>query len=571
MRRVVVVLVVVAVLVSGFAVAVSGTVAAQSAVTQQTIAIRDQLVFDQEALLNVYRCRFGVDTQVVPGGCAGGQPSRFPAGPGVFEGHPAPGDIEIRDRLIGDQEALLNVYRCRFGVDTQVVPGGCAQPGPRDSSSVGPDAGVVPIQAVYLVPQGKSPVVFRAEAIAAGVVEAQRWFRSQTEGRHPLFARDRNSVSVKTIELDRPLSRFAGTTDLADHVREALRLPARTPLLIVMEASFYPDGASDFLCARHSGSVIVFPLANCSFSPEPGDRWPNRFSSVIAHELVHLLGAAWRQRKCAPNYLPIGHVDDDANDVIYAGPGGRNWVNPVLDSGNDDYYLHGRTDCYDIDRNPLLVSEPGVTLTPLTPTPTGIPFQAVYAVPSDVASVAGRESSIASVIGEVQKWYRSQTGGRHPLFARDGPSVSVVTVHLDQPRDAVRDFGRKFHSEIRRMSGLNPQAPLLVIIENPTSGCGHRSYVVGVTTDCVGAQGEDAVWWISVARHLAKALRADIGCGPNSTGVLGYNDDNRDLFYDGPENWDRENLVLDAGNDDYYMHDNDDCYDIADNPLLAPG
>jgi len=515
MRRVVVVLVVVAVLVSGFAVAVSGTVAAQSAVTQQTIAIRDQLVFDQEA--------------------------------------------------------LLNVYRCRFGVDTQVVPGGCAQPGPRDSSSVGPDAGVVPIQAVYLVPQGKSPVVFRAEAVAAGVVEAQRWFRSQTEGRHPLFARDRNSVSVKTIELDRPLSRFAGTTDLADHVREALRLPARTPLLIVMEASFYPDGASDFLCARHSGSVIVFPLANCSFSPEPGDRWPNRFSSVIAHELVHLLGAAWRQRKCAPNYLPIGHVDDDANDVIYAGPGGRNWVNPVLDSGNDDYYLHGRTDCYDIDRNPLLVSEPGVTLTPLTPTPTGIPFQAVYAVPSDVASVAGRESSIASVIGEVQKWYRSQTGGRHPLFARDGPSVSVATVHLDQPRDAVRDFGRKFHSEIRRMSGLNPQAPLLVIIENPTSGCGHRSYVVGVTTDCVGAQGEDAVWWISVARHLAKALRADIGCGPNSTGVLGYNDDNRDLFYDGPENWDRENLVLDAGNDDYYMHDNDDCYDIADNPLLAPG
>ena len=34
-------------------------------------------------------------------------------------------DIEARDKLIADQEALLNTYRCMFSVDTQVVPGGC--------------------------------------------------------------------------------------------------------------------------------------------------------------------------------------------------------------------------------------------------------------------------------------------------------------------------------------------------------------------------------------------------------------------------------------------------------------
>ena len=35
-------------------------------------------------------------------------------------------DVEVRDRLVADQEALLNTYRCMFGVDTEVVPGGCS-------------------------------------------------------------------------------------------------------------------------------------------------------------------------------------------------------------------------------------------------------------------------------------------------------------------------------------------------------------------------------------------------------------------------------------------------------------
>ncbi|WP_419926281.1 hypothetical protein [Candidatus Poriferisocius sp.] len=40
-------------------------------------------------------------------------------------GGPALEDVVVRDRLIADQEALLNVYRCQFNVDTQVAPGGC--------------------------------------------------------------------------------------------------------------------------------------------------------------------------------------------------------------------------------------------------------------------------------------------------------------------------------------------------------------------------------------------------------------------------------------------------------------
>ena len=89
------------------------------------IAARDRLIANQEALLNVYRCRFGIDTQIVLGGRQDGAPARPATQPVIFTGTPTQADIAVRDRLISSQEALLNVYRCRFGIDTQIVLGGC--------------------------------------------------------------------------------------------------------------------------------------------------------------------------------------------------------------------------------------------------------------------------------------------------------------------------------------------------------------------------------------------------------------------------------------------------------------
>ena len=56
-------------------------------------------------------------------------------------------DVVVRDRLIADQENLLNTYRCLFGVDVEVVPGGCpdpvlASPGPAPLSPTQHDIGV---------------------------------------------------------------------------------------------------------------------------------------------------------------------------------------------------------------------------------------------------------------------------------------------------------------------------------------------------------------------------------------------------------------------------------------------
>ena len=94
---------------------------AASAQTAADVAVRDQLIANQENLLNTYRCLFGVDSEVVPGGC----PNPDTVTPGVSPENPTRLDIEVRDGLILSQEALLNTYRCRFDVDTQIVPGGC--------------------------------------------------------------------------------------------------------------------------------------------------------------------------------------------------------------------------------------------------------------------------------------------------------------------------------------------------------------------------------------------------------------------------------------------------------------
>ncbi len=109
----------------------TSTVTAQPApvVTFQDIAVRDRLVADQETLLNMYRCVFQADTDAVPGGCNGTSPARGATVPGSFEGSPTMADLKTRDHLIAAQETLLNTYRCQFSVDTRLVPGGCtAQP-----------------------------------------------------------------------------------------------------------------------------------------------------------------------------------------------------------------------------------------------------------------------------------------------------------------------------------------------------------------------------------------------------------------------------------------------------------
>ena len=118
--------------------AVSAQDAPSGEFTREDIEVRDNLIAAQETLLNVYRCRFGVDVGAVPGGCDDGLPSQGFSRPGEFEGTPTLEEIEVRDELIAVQESLLNTYRCRFDfeIDTHISPESCpGQPGSTGSVS----------------------------------------------------------------------------------------------------------------------------------------------------------------------------------------------------------------------------------------------------------------------------------------------------------------------------------------------------------------------------------------------------------------------------------------------------
>lgn len=101
--------------------------------TAHDVSVRDQLIANQENLLNAYRCMFGVDIHAVKGGCD----SPVQIVPGQAPENPIQSDIDIRDLLIQNQEVLLNVYRCRFDIDTELVADGCGD----DSESDKPDGG----------------------------------------------------------------------------------------------------------------------------------------------------------------------------------------------------------------------------------------------------------------------------------------------------------------------------------------------------------------------------------------------------------------------------------------------
>ena len=118
-------------LVLSFTVAVANAKSPPSdEVPLEQIELRDQLIAAQESLLNAYRCQFDIDNHIVPDGCTDGVPTAGPIQAKPFEGAPTLHALNVRDRLVDDQEALLNVYRCLFGVDTHIVLGGCGEPPP---------------------------------------------------------------------------------------------------------------------------------------------------------------------------------------------------------------------------------------------------------------------------------------------------------------------------------------------------------------------------------------------------------------------------------------------------------
>ena len=206
-------------------------------------------------------------------------------------------------------------------------------------------------------------------------------------------------------------------------------------------------------------------------------------------------------------------------------------------------------------------------------------IQAVYVVPPDVTPLEGQEAAITHEIGEVQEWFDTQTGGRHPIFAGDQDSIAVATVNLSSPLEEFTSL-TPILAEIRAAVPSIEGYALVIYIEgrlNPQHGqaCGWapgRMVVIPIH-NCNIRPLQNSVWphggTYLLAHELTHVLGAVPTCAPNH-GCNGHVvDDRRDLLYLGTEPRDWDNLMLDPGNDDYYNHGRDDCADIVNSPLLG--
>jgi len=251
---------------------------AQSPPSGADIQIRDRLIADQEALLNVYRCRFGIDAHAVPGGCRGARPARPAREPALFTGPPTPSDLAARDELAAAQEALLNVYRCRFGIDAHAVPGGCTDGAPariqeRVSVAAGPASGRC------------------AQAIASGL---QDWERCAWEG----FWDNRNhNPSLADAEAQALVERIWAEVDVEGK-------PASPPT-----TELAPEGAN---CATAVEEGVVVA---CYQHSRHRIRRLDPFLHTLLHETAHALVAlhpsvqACRSRSNPRDYDACAHND----------------------------------------------------------------------------------------------------------------------------------------------------------------------------------------------------------------------------------------------------------------------
>ena len=210
---------------------------------------------------------------------------------------------------------------------------------------------------MYAIPAGVEPVAGRVQLIADAIAEVQAWFRDQTGGRHLRFARDGDGILIVVVNLS---DAGADTDDVMAEIYE--QLGKRGPLAVFGEGEFdaasVPYESGGHSCAHGGRDAVMISMPRCV------DQYSStRLTGLVAHELVHMLGAVPR---CAPNHDGSHHLitySSSEEERAAAGDGTDimdSWVGivplsqAVLDKGRDDYFMHGRDDCWDIAANPLL-------------------------------------------------------------------------------------------------------------------------------------------------------------------------------------------------------------------------
>lgn len=212
-----------------------------------------------------------------------------------------------------------------------------------------PDPSLSRLQVVVAVPLGWPTDPGLVAASEHEVAVALAWLEGQI-GR-PVRMVD---GGARTVELPLDVADLRGDSRavadvVMNEVRAAVDDSSVAPLVIApVRTSTAP--ARQHVCGLGGPAGITIFLGNCDLAPSTTARWPSLTSTVVAHEVVHALGAVG---DCAPGGTADGHVADDPGDLMYSGPlmPGRE---VRLDVDRADYLGHGNAGCPDILDSPLL-------------------------------------------------------------------------------------------------------------------------------------------------------------------------------------------------------------------------
>jgi hypothetical protein len=211
-----------------------------------------------------------------------------------------------------------------------------------------PDGGVVSkYRVMYVLPSdGTDRNLDTDGTIIRTLSSIQRWFASQTGGRHLRLDMSEDALDITFARIGRT---DAAMMSYGDFIRDTLEKElvaggyssANTLLLV------YYDGGHQSRCGSAAtppalvgpvGAIFLkglatssFPCANNPFAATP---WaaPTYIEFTAAHEALHLLGIVSSGAPDFSNY----HVDNDPTDLMYAGA--LPWHPSTLDVTKTNYY-----------------------------------------------------------------------------------------------------------------------------------------------------------------------------------------------------------------------------------------
>ena len=596
-----------------------------SLVSTSDIETHDSLIASQESLLNVYRCQFDIDTHIVPSGCSNGAP-RAPGGPVPrFSGSPTTRELLVREQLIASQESLLNVYRCQFDIDTHIVPSGCLAGRPRLTSTSQAQRNTYKFSAVSAGGWHVCAMHIDSTSEFWNVVcwgdnsarQLNPWggqfIHVASGGWHSCAIHTDQAIYCWGLndfdQLLAPKGRFTALDSGGKHscaIRDDFTATCwgnnTYGQTNALAGKFTDISAGSFhSCAiRDNFTIACWGDNNFGQADAPA----GKFRKVVAfgwHSCAireDSTATCWGDNNFGQADAPAGKFTDISLGMTHTCAIGDDFT--ITCWGGNEY---GQTDApagifTDISVSQTYSCAIGDDFTITcwggneygqTDAPAGLAqIQVVYAVPSDVEPLPNRDLAIAQEVSEVQAWFRGQTGGRHPMVKVDDSSISVITVRLSRTAREIPEldghlFEKHIVDDIYQQLGARRDTPLLIYFEgkaslyrdDPTCGWTVNGYVFFPMGNCslepMTRSPEPSGAAQLVARQVTHLLGGILTCAPNhdEESPWAVTDSRRDLLFSEFDGSLWPNVVLDYGNDDYYMHGRVDCHDIADDPMLV--